>query len=111
MARTNLRRLRPKEVALVADILAEPAEDVEQLAKSVVKALNAYRASEALFARVVKSEVTGSILLYGPYPTPADALADTMSFGVDREGSEYLAMVVPLHGPYGAVTEDHDESQ
>lgn len=106
MTRTNLRRLRPKEVAVIADILAEPAEDVEQLAKDVLRAINNYRASEPLFARAVKSEGTSTVLLYGPYPTTEAAATDEMSAGIGPEGSTYQAAVVPLHGPYGAVTEE-----
>jgi len=99
---TNLRRIRPREVALIADILVEPAEDVEELAKTILRALNSFRASEMLFVRAVKEGTTS--ILYGPYPTPEAARTDDLSNGTLKSGG-YMK-VVPLHGPYGQVLEE-----
>ena len=102
--KSSVRRLRPREVALVADILSQEHEDVEELAKTVVRELNKFRATEQLYARAVN---TGHrTLLYGPYPSPADALNDDLSFGIGKGETTYQVRVVPLHGPYGAVLED-----
>ena len=103
MIRNNLRRIRPKEVRLIADILAEPADDVEELAKAVLRALNQYRASEPLFVRAVKDGT--ATILYGPYPDPISASTDDQSNGTLKSRSYVEAVrymkVVPLHGPYG----------
>jgi hypothetical protein len=100
VARSNVRRLRPKEASLVAEMLAEEAEDIEVLAKDIVRALNKYRAEEPLFVRAVRG-ASGLTVLYGPYPNGKEALEDDQSCGAGREGSPYEVMIFSLVPPYG----------
>jgi hypothetical protein len=101
--RSNVRRLRPREVSLVADLLAEPADDIEELARAIIRALNDYRAREPLYARIVRIKRT--TLLYGPYPSVEAAMADDASAGIGKPGQPYEVGVAPLHGAYGNQSE------
>lgn len=82
----------------MADLLAEPAEDAEELAREILRALNLYRAEEPLYVRVVV-EPTGSAVVYGPYPHAVQAWEDDISGGTSRQGGKlYVFGLVPPFG-------------
>jgi hypothetical protein len=108
MAKSNVRRLRPKEVSLVADLLAEEAESVEVLARTILRALNKYRAEEALFVRAVRRDGQVGAVVYGPYPSAKDAREDDMSCGTGKPGTEYEVGVFGLVPPYGQALSEVD---
>lgn len=105
MPRTNIRRMRPTEVALVVKMLEHDHDDVEQLAKNILGAINRKRAEEPLFVRVVK-DGTG-YLFYGPYASADSARLDNASTGTGLGG---LMRVYSLIPPFGQpINELEDE--
>lgn len=59
--------LRPSEVKAVAKILDEPADDVTDLAKRVITAINESRMARKEYVVVLLSD--GIVSTYGPYDT------------------------------------------
>lgn len=108
MARTNLRRLRPKEVALVAELLSEEHDDVEELARAIVRAINRYRMEEPTFVRVVRKDGDTGAVFYGPYQSFKDAFEDTMSCGAGKPDTTYQMFVASLVPPFGQPLSDVD---
>lgn len=86
----------------MADLLAEEADSVEELAKTIIRALNKYRAEEPLWIRAVRRDGQVGVVVYGPYPTAAEARGDDMSCGTGRPGTEYEVGIFSLVPPYGA---------
>lgn len=71
------RRIKPTEVRAVAALLDDPADDVHELAASVVAKLNELRESEAAWVAVCVSR--GKLVaVYGPYASHTSARADVV---------------------------------
>lgn len=98
MARSNVRRLRPKEVEAVAEMLVEEHEDVEELAKNICRRINRMRSEEPVWVRVVRHG-TG-YLMYGPYQTAEAARGDDLSRGPGAS-TEVAVATWSLIPPYG----------
>lgn len=96
--RTNVRRITKAEVSAIADILAEESDDIEELAKTILRAINLHRAEEENWVRVVKWD-TG-YLCYGPYRSSEAARGDDLSCGPSKdEAVEFrLWSLVPPFG-------------
>lgn len=98
MARSNVRRLRPKEVAAVAELLVEENEDVEELAKDICRAINKMRSVEPNWVRVVQHG--SGYIMYGPYRSAEEARGDDVSRGPGA-GTEVTVATWSLVPPYG----------
>ena len=61
-------RILPTEVKLVAKLLAEPADDAEQLARIILLELEQARAKRKHWI-VVTQDPAGLTAAWGPYPT------------------------------------------
>ena len=72
--RTNVRRITKAEVSAIADILAEESDDIEELAKTILRAINLHRAEEENWVKVVKHGT--DYFMYGPYRTAEAARSD-----------------------------------
>lgn len=77
------RPIRRREVQTVLAYLESDAEDAEELAREIVRAINRMRAAEAVWVRVVR-DGTGYVL-YGPYASPEAARRDKFSLGTRLE--------------------------
>lgn len=101
MARSNVRRLRPTEARAVLRMLEDDHDDVEELAKNIVRMLNRMRAAEPTFVRVVRHG-TG-YLMYGPYASASDARSDDLSNGpakaVDPDDIRVYSLIPPFNQP------------
>ena len=82
--RTNVRRITKAEVSAIADILAEESDDIEELAKTILRAINLHRAEEENWVKVVKHG--SSYVCYGPYRSSEAAREDDLSRGPSKDG-------------------------
>lgn len=100
--RTNVRRLSPKEVSVVADLLVDESDDVEDLAKKICRGINQHRSEEMVWVKVVQSG--SGYVLYGPYRSAEEGHSDVESAGPGREpGAHRMVSLVP---PWGQGKED-----
>lgn len=97
--RTNIRRITKAEVELIADLLVEESEDVEELAKTILRAINLHRAEEENWVRVVK--YGSGYLMYGPYRNSEAARSDDQSNGPGVPGDVHLWSLIPPFGQGG----------
>jgi len=97
--RTNVRRIRPKEVSAVADLLMAEHEDVEELAKEICRKINEMRAEEPVWVRGVR-DGTGTVL-YGPYRSADDARGDSASVGTMKGPEGPQVALWSLVPPFG----------
>jgi hypothetical protein len=68
-----MARLRPTEVRRVVELLCEPAEDVDELAKEVIRALDKMRADRMVWVAGVEGPEEGAFL-FGPCSTAKEAM-------------------------------------
>ena len=108
MPRSNVRRLRPTEYRAVVAMLEEDSDDVDELAKNIVRMLNRLRATEPQWIRAVKHG-TG-VLVYGPYQKPEDARTDDASWGPAKD-NEGQMMVLSLIPPFGQPMDELDDKE
>ena len=66
---------RPTEVKAIAELLNQPADDVNDLAKRAIHALDEMRKSRTQYAILVLHTGAG-YAVYGPYDTPNQARKD-----------------------------------
>jgi hypothetical protein len=109
MPRSNVRRLRPKEYKAVLAMLESDHDDVEELAKNVVRMLNRMRAEEPVWVRVVR-DGTGYVM-YGPYQTAEEARGDDLSVGASKAVSPEDIRVFSLVPPWGQPMQELDERE
>jgi hypothetical protein len=90
-----LRRITKAEVSAIADILAEESDDIEELAKTILRAINLHRAEEEQWVRVVKHG--SGVICYGPYRSAEAARGDDLSRGPSKteEPEVRLLSLVP----------------
>ena len=99
--RTNVRRITKAEVSAIADILAEESDDIEELAKTILRAINLHRSEEELWVRVVKYGVGPfTYYMYGPYRSNEAARSDDQSNG-PGSGTPVEVMLWSLIPPFG----------
>ena len=108
MPKSNIRRLRPTEYRAVVAMLEQDSDDVDELAKNIVRRLNRLRAEEAVWVRVVKHG-TG-VLAYGPYNTGEEARTDDQSWG-PAKNNEGQMMVLSLIPPFGQPLAELDDRE
>lgn len=104
----HIRRLRPTEYRMVLRLLESDADDVEELAKNIVRALNRMRAGEQTWVRVVR-DGTG-YLMYGPYASAEEARGDDRSVGT-RPVSSSDIRCYSLHAPWGQALQEIDDRE
>lgn len=92
-----MRRLSPNEVRAVADLLSEEHEDVEELAKAIVRRINQMRSEEELWVRAVKS--AGCYQFYGVYRSAEEGHRDASATGAGSQPMEYR--MYRLLAPWG----------
>lgn len=90
-------------------MLESDHDDVEELAKNVVRMLNRMRAEEPVFVRVVRHG-TG-YLMYGPYQTADDARSDDLSCGPSKAPDPDDIRVYSLVPPWGQPMQELDERE
>jgi hypothetical protein len=103
MTRTNLRRITKAEVSAIADILAEEADDIEELAKTILRAINLHRSQEEHWVRVVRHG--SGYLMYGPYRSAEAARDDHQSRGPAKSPEPPDVRLWSLLPPFGQGTE------
>ena len=91
-----MNRPRKAELDAVAALLLEPADDVEQLAASVIAALDAVRAGQRRFALLVRS-TDGDAEVWGPYATAKQAVKGAQEALIGKADAVYA--VLPLMHP------------
>ena len=94
--RTNVRRITKAEVSAIADILAEESDDIEELAKTILRAINLHRAEEENWVRVVKWG--SAYVMYGPYRSSEAARSDIQSVGPGGSTEVRLWSLIPPFG-------------
>lgn len=90
-------RLRPTEVALVADLLSHEASSVDALAKSVIQALDASRAKRDHY--VVRIRVDDLTFGIGPFPTENAALEAARAMHPELDDDTLRKYVAKLWRP------------
>lgn len=105
--RSNVRRLRPSEWRAVLALLEQDHDDVELLAKDIVRTINRLRAVEPVWVRVV--EHGSGAVLYGPYNSAEEARTDDQSWGPSKvRGRMFTASLV---APFGQPMDELDDAE
>lgn len=68
-----MTRIRPTEKRMIADLLLEPAEDAEELAERIIRALDEKRQDDKQYVVIVVDPGVGTYV-YGPFPGRKSAL-------------------------------------
>lgn len=68
-------RPRPTEIKMVAELLQEPAEDADALARTIIEALDAKREGDPRYVTVIYIPGVG-LFAFGTYGTPLQAKKD-----------------------------------
>lgn len=100
--RAALMANRKTEVKLVADLLMQEAEDVEELAKRVIDSLDQDRRKRDSY--VIRASVGSEVWGIGPYPTRGAAERVAVQLRPDLPEDQVKGAVVRLVKP--AVMED-----
>lgn len=96
-------RLLPSEVKLVAAILNDPADDVNDLAKDVIRALNESRMGRKEYVVTLLSD--GIVSTWGPYATVKEAYKRSGEFIIASKPGKKGILTI-LHRDWDA---DHGE--
>jgi hypothetical protein len=88
---------RPTEIRLVAGLLEEPAEDVEELAKRVIEALDEDRTKRPSYVFQVAAE--GMAFDVGPFATRAAALSELKLAAPDTPDDQLKAAIYKVMPP------------
>ena len=95
--------LRPTEVKAVAKILDEPADDVTDLAKHIIRTIDELRVARKEYVVVLISD--GIVSTYGPYSTVKEAFKRSGEFIIASKPGKKGILTV-LHRDWDA---DHGE--
>lgn len=79
--------MKPTEVRAVVKLLEQEHEDVEELAKEVIKTLDVMRSDDRLYVLAVTG--SGPLEVWGPYPTALQAVKGAPEAVQGRSGASY----------------------
>lgn len=98
-----IRRVRVAEVRAVLALLEADSDDVEELAREIVRTINRLRAAEPVWVRVVR--VGTGYVLYGPYGAAEAARKDRQSVGPSLDVTADDIRLFRLVPPWGGADE------